>query len=251
MNVLIIEDEHLSAELLSTLLHKLDPSITIVAIADSVRSSVALFQQGVKADLIFLDIHLADGLSFDLFTQVQIDTPVIFTTAFSEYAIKAFEINSVDYLLKPIGLTELQRAIEKFKRFKRSDQQMLLDNITEAYRQMNRQYKQRFMVKSGTALDSIKVEDICFFITQDGVTFIVIANGKRFAVDYTLDQLEQMVSPGTFFRINRKVIVSIGAIGKVSTYFNGRLMLEVGKLDGESAVVSRERVNDFKLWLDQ
>lgn len=251
MNVVIIEDESLSAELLTTLLHRIDPAIDVVATSDSIRESVGLFQRGLRADLIFLDIHLADGLGFDLFSQVRIDTPVVFTTAYSEYAIKAFEVNSIDYLLKPIGLAELQRAIEKYRRYNQSAQPALLNQIAEAYRQVNKQYKTRFMVRSGTIIDSIKIEEVNFFTTTDGVTFLFASNGKRYPIDYTLDQLEQMLEPSGFFRINRKVILSIRSIGKVNTYLNGRLIVQVANLEGDATVVSRERVNDFKRWLDQ
>lgn len=251
MKVIIIEDEKLSAELLSRLIAKIDPAIEILTVLDSVKRSVEAFQSGLKADLIFLDIHLADGISFELFSQIALDIPVIFTTAYSEYAIKAFEVNSVDYLLKPIGKSELSRAIDKFKKYNKDHQQLMLEQISNAYQQINKQYKSRFMVKVGATLESIRVEDILHFITHDGLTFLTIANGKRYPVDYTLDQLEALVSSEQFFRINRKVILSLSAIGKISTYVNSRLVISSTHLDGESGVVSRERVNDFKAWLDR
>lgn len=251
MKVIIIEDEKLSAELLSRLLARIDPAIEILAVLDSVKRSVDAFQQGLKADLIFLDIHLADGLSFELFSQIALDIPVVFTTAYSEYAIKAFEVNSVDYLLKPIGKNELSRAIDKFKKYNTEQHQRMIEQISSAYQQLNKQYKSRFMVKVGATLESIKTDDVLHFITHDGLTFLTIANGKRYPIDYTLDQLEALVSPDQFFRINRKVILSLHAIGKISTYVNSRLVINSPQLEGESAVVSRERVNDFKAWLDR
>jgi len=249
MKAIIIEDEKLSADMLASMLQKIDPLIEIVATMDSVRQSVEAFRNGLKADLIFLDIHLADGLGFDLFAEVTLDIPVIFTTAYSEYAIKAFEVNSVDYLLKPIGLDELRKAIEKFKKYKHTDKNSFMANISAAFEQMSKQYKSRFMVKLGSTIDSIKVKDILHFITHDGLTFLVIPNGKRYPVDYTLEQLESVISPEDFFRINRKVIVSIQQISKASSYFNGRLVITSPHLEGEVAIVSRERVNDFKEWM--
>ena len=152
MKVVIIEDEKLSAELLSRLLQKIDSQIEITAILDSVKKSAQYFQEGHKDDLIFLDIHLADGISFDIFSRVSIDTPIIFTTAYSEYAIKAFDVNSVDYLLKPIGIDDLKKAIDKFKKFNPVDNHKVLENISNAYQQLPKQYKSRFMVKIGQSI---------------------------------------------------------------------------------------------------
>jgi len=251
MKVVIIEDEKLSAELLSRLLQKIDSQIEITAILDSVKKSAQYFQEGHKDDLIFLDIHLADGISFDIFSRVSIDTPIIFTTAYSEYAIKAFDVNSVDYLLKPIGMDDLKKAIDKFKKFNPVDHHKVLENISNAYQQLPKQYKSRFMVKIGQSIDSIRSENIIHFQTNDGLTFLQTENGKRYPIDYTLDQLESLMSPDDFFRINRKVILSISSISKVSTYLNGRLIISSPYLNGDESIVSRERVNDFKSWLDK
>ena len=251
MKAIIIEDEKLSAEHLATLLQKADPSIQVIAAFDSVKKSVSEFKKGLNADLLFVDVHLADGLSFDIFSQVPVDTPVIFTTAYDEYAIKAFKINSVDYLLKPIGLSDLKAALDKFRKLNGTRQAALLENISQAYQQITRQFKTRFMVKTGDSISSVKTEDIAHFISEDGMVLLSTAAGKRFVIDYTLDTLETLVSPDTFFRINRKVLIHIGSIQKVSPYFNSRLKLASGLLGEEDSVVSRERVNDFKAWLDQ
>jgi DNA-binding LytR/AlgR family response regulator len=251
MKAIIIEDEKLSAEHLATLLQKADPSFQVIAIFDSVKKSVSEFKKGLNADLLFVDVHLADGLSFDIFSQVPVDTPVIFTTAYDEYAIKAFKINSVDYLLKPIGLSDLKTALDKFRRLNGTRQATLLENINQAYQQITRQFKTRFMVKTGDTISSVKTEDIAHFISEDGMVMLITGAGKRFAIDYTLDTLETLVSPDTFFRINRKVLIHIGSIQKVSPYFNSRLKLASGLLNEEDGVVSRERVTDFKAWLDK
>jgi len=251
MNAIIIEDEKLSAEHLANLLKRIDASIHVVATFDSVKKSVEAFKKGIKADLVFLDVHLADGLSFEIFAQVQIDTPIIFTTAFDEYAIKAFKLNSVDYLLKPIGANELKVAIEKLKKINLQQQTVIFNDIAGAYQKLNKQYKNRFMVKMGDSIVPVKTEDVLHFIAEDGISIMVNAGGKRYPVDYTLDQLETLLSPDLFFRINRKVLISINSFQKVSAYFNSRLKIGSDLLEDESAVVSRERVQEFKAWLDK
>ena len=162
MNAIIIEDEKLSAEHLITLLKKVDNSINIIGTFDSVKKSVEEFEKGLRADLLFVDVHLADGLSFDIFSKITITTPVIFTTAYNEYAIKAFKINSVDYLLKPIGIEDLRCAIEKHKRLNESNRIVVLENIANAYQSINKQFKNRFLVKIGDTISSIKTENILY-----------------------------------------------------------------------------------------
>lgn len=250
MNVIIIEDEKLSAEHLTTMLHRIDANIVVAHTFDTVKASVNAFQQGIKADLLFVDIHLADGISFEIFSQVIVEIPIIFTTAYDDYAIKAFKLNSVDYLLKPIGIDDLRSAIEKYNKYNKQFQSTLLENISQAYNHINKQTKNRFIVKSGQTIDSIKTEDVLHFQTQDSITFLVIENGKRFPIDYTMEQLETIVAPGHFFRINRKVLLNIKAIEKVNTYINSRLQIQSKHLGGDMAIVSRERVGDFKTWLD-
>ncbi len=251
MKAIIIEDEKLSAEHLGNLLKRINASIEIIAQYDSVKKSVSEFQKGIKADVLFVDIHLADGLSFEIFSKTIIDIPIIFTTAYDEYAIRAFKLNSIDYLLKPIGINDLRAAIEKLNKLSNKQQSTIIENIANAYLNLNKQYKNRFMVKMGDSIISIKTEDVFHFIAEDGITIMVTSNGKRYPVDFTLDQLEEVVSPDIFFRINRKVLININAIQKVSSYFNSRLKITTDNLDEEAAIVSRERVNDFKTWLDK
>lgn len=250
MNVIIIEDEKLSAEHLTTMLHRIDKNIVVTHTFDTVKASVNAFQQGIKADLLFVDIHLADGISFEIFSQTIVEIPIIFTTAYDDYAIKAFKLNSVDYLLKPIGIDDLKNALEKFKKYNQKFQPTLLENISQAYNHINKQTKNRFIVKSGHTIDSIKTEDVLHFQTQDSVTFLVIENGKRFPIDYTMEQLESLLEPSQFFRINRKVLLNIKAIEKVNTYINSRLQIQSKHLEGDMNIVSRERVGYFKVWLD-
>ena len=199
MKAIIIEDEKLSAEHLATLLKKADPAIQIMATYDSVKKSVEAFKNGVKADLLFVDVHLADGLSFDIFSKISIDTPVIFTTAYDEYAIKAFKINSVDYLLKPIGLVDLKSALDKYKKFRGAGQASILENISNAYQAINKQFKNRFMVKIGDTISSVKTEEISHFISEDGVVLLV-TNNKRYVIDYTLDTFRKFDLTGYIFQ---------------------------------------------------
>ena len=250
MNVVIIEDEKLSAEHLSTLLKKTEKGVNVLATFDSVKKTVEALQKGLSADILFVDIHLADGLSFEIFEKVNIETPVIFTTAYDEYAIRAFKFNSIDYLLKPIGLSDLKLALEKYNKLHSDKTVFPFHEIANIYQTLNKQYKSRFMVKMGEAIVSVKTEEIGHFIAEDGIVLLCTKTEKRYAVDYTLDQLEGLLDSKSFFRINRKVIVNINAIQKISTYFNSRLKIVSPALQDEDCVVSRERVNDFKNWLD-
>ena len=250
MKVIIIEDEKLSAEHLTVLLQKIDSSILVIKYFDTVKASVNAFKEGLKADLIFLDIHLADGNSFEIFNQIELEIPIIFTTAFDNYAIQAFKQNSIDYLLKPIALQELQFALEKFNKLQQIGNKDLISSIAEAYQQMNKEYKTRFLVKSGQTIDTIKTEEIHHFETKESMSFLITNKGNHYSIDYTLDQLETMLQPKDFFRINRKIILNIHSIEKVSTYFNSRLSITTNFLDNDARIVSRDRVNDFKKWLD-
>ena len=249
MNAIIIEDEKLSAEHLSNLLHKIDPGINVIETFDSIKKSINAFRNGIKTDILFVDVHLADGLSFEIFNTVTIDTPIIFTTAYDEYAIRAFKLNSVDYLLNPVGLTDLKNALAKFKKYSRNDYAVMLDNIVQSYQTMNKQYKSRFMIKMGESIVSVKTENIAHFIFEDGIVLLVTKANNQYPVDFTLDQLETMLDPLDYFRISRKVIVNINSIQKTGTYFNSRLKITSAFLRDENSIVSRERVNDFKEWL--
>lgn len=250
MKVIILEDEKLSAEHLQTMLKRVEPSIKVLQVFDSVKKSVEYFKKNNDAELLFVDIHLADGISFEIFSKVKIEIPIIFTTAYDEYAIKAFKLNSVDYLLKPIDIDELKAAIEKFKKGIQSKPSIIAEDISTIIQNVHRQYKNRFMVKIGDTISSLKTEDIIYFLSEDGLVLAITSQNKKFPIDYTLDQLEEIISPELFFRINRKVLVNINAIQKASPYFNSRLKLSIIGLNEEDAIVSRERVADFKNWLD-
>ena len=208
MKVVIIEDEKLSAEHLTVLLQKIDASIVVIKYFDTVKASVTAFKEGLKADLIFMDIHLADGNSFEIFNQIELDISIIFTTAYDNYAIQAFKQNSIDYLLKPIALQELQFAVEKLKKQQQSGNKDLISSISMAYQQMNKEYKTRFLVKSGQNINTIKTEEIHHFETKESLSFLVTNKGNHYSIDYSLEQLKSMLQPKDFFRINRKIILN-------------------------------------------
>ncbi len=250
MKVIIVEDEKLTAEHLALLLQKIDSTIEVVQYLDTVKATINAFKTGLQADLLFLDIHLADGNSFEIFNHLQIEIPIIFTTAFDKYAIQAFKQNSIDYLLKPVSLSDLKFALDKYHKQQQVANKQLIENITTAYQQMNKQYKNRFLVKRGQSIETIETTDIHHFETHESLSFLITNKGNRFAIDYTLEQLETMLHPNDFFRINRKIIIHIKSIEKVNTYFNGRLIIKTNYFDDEARIVSRERVSDFKKWLD-
>jgi DNA-binding LytR/AlgR family response regulator len=251
MKALIVEDEPLSAVHLKTLLNKVAPEIEVINMLDSIKSTVQFLKEKPTIDLLFLDIHLADGLSFEIFQQTEVLQPVIFTTAFDEYAIKAFKVNSIDYLLKPIGLNDLKAAINKFNTQNASLNIANNHKHQLAFEMMNKSQKTRFIVKMGENLSSIKTEEIAYFIAEDGIVILATKEGKRFPIDYTMDALEAIVNKDTFFRINRKLILNIEQITQVQTYFNGRLKIKLKHELNDECIVSRERVSDFKKWLDQ
>ena len=253
MNVVIIEDEHLTAERISTLLRQIDPQIKVKAIIDSVKRSVEWFQSSEAPDLVFMDIQLADGRSFDIFDLVTIEVPVIFITAFQEYAIKAFKVNSVDYLLKPVSEEALRAALGKYNRYFNQELEIpaiggdLLKNIRDM---ISRPYKSRFMVRVGEHIKSVNVEQILYFYSQQKGTYLLSSENRNYVVDYTLGALEEILDPTLFHRINRKYLVTHGAIRDVLTLSSSKLKVKLAHSDDDEIYISRERVATFKEWLD-
>lgn len=247
MKVIIIEDEALSAEHLNNLLQKIDNTIEVVGVFESIKESIKALNSEIQYDLIFADIHLADGLSFEIFSKKALKAPIIFTTAYDDYAIKAFKLNSIDYLLKPIAIGDLKRSIEKHESLKQaySPSEIIIDAIQN----LKKTYKSRFMVKKGDVINTVKSEEIECIVSEDGVVFFFTNDSKKYVADHTLDNLEKLLDPKLFFRINRKAIVNINSIIKVSTYFNSRLKITANGLSKDELIVSRERVNEFKIWL--
>jgi DNA-binding LytR/AlgR family response regulator len=256
MRVLIVEDEKLAAERLANLLRQCDAGIEPVATSPSVRQTVELLKLKPQLDLILMDIQLADGLSFEIFEQVAVEVPVIFTTAYDAYAVRAFKVNSIDYLLKPIDEDELKAALEKFRKLNSHAAPAMpqLGALEQAMQLLNgnsKSYKSRFVVKVGEHLHMIPIEEVDYFYSYEKATFLQTSTGKRYAIDYTMEQLEQLVDPNQFFRVNRGYLVSIKAVQDIIAWSNSRLKLELRQAAKEEVVVSREKVQTFKAWLDK
>lgn len=249
MNILIIEDEKPAADELEELLHAYDPAIRVVAHIDSVKGAVEWLSTG-SCDLIFMDIHLADDISFNIFQKIKILTPVIFCTAYDQYAIKAFTVNSIDYLLKPVESQKLAQAIDKFKAL-RSSSQADLGKMMEMFRSMQPQYQKRFIVHSGEKIISIQAVDIAYFFAQQRYVILFTKNNEQYVIDYTLDKLEQVLDPETFFRINRQFIISFDVIKSMAPYAKSRIKIEVDPPSKEDVIVSIDRSSRFKEWLNR
>ncbi|WP_055448398.1 LytR/AlgR family response regulator transcription factor [Lacinutrix mariniflava] len=251
MNVIIIEDEKPSARRLQRMLKKLD--IEAETMLHSVEESITWFQNNEHPDLIFLDIQLSDGLSFEIFDAIEITSAIIFTTAYDEYALQAFKLNSIDYLLKPIDDEELETAVSKFKTRLPKKQSVTLD-FNEIKKLLinpiEREYKKRFSVKVGQHLKLINIEDIECFYSENKGTYLYTKEGRNYLLDTTLDSLETELAPEQFFRINRKFFVNIQAIKDMISYTNSRLQIKLNNYNEQEVIVARERVKDFKNWLE-
>jgi DNA-binding LytR/AlgR family response regulator len=228
---------------------------TLLDQLDSVTDSIEWLKTNPQPDLIFLDIQLADGLSFEIFRKVNITSPVIFTTAYDEFAVKAFQLNSIDYLLKPVGHDALENALRKLEKLRHALnpavpglESLQIENLL---RMINREYKTRILIKTGDQIRSVAMEDIACFYAEDDVVFAMLKNRSRSIVDYTLSQLEADLDPKKFFRLTRGCIAHISAIKKVSKYFNSRLLVETEPPLEEKLSVSRANVAEFMKWLDQ
>ena len=254
MNVVILEDEHLTAERIVTLLRKIDQEIRVLAMIDSVRRSVEWFRSNPKPDLVFMDIQLADGLSFDIFSMVPVEAPVIFITAFQEYAIRAFKVNSVDYLLKPVSEEDLRGALAKYRRFHNQEVSVpliggeLLRNIREM---IGKPYKSRFMVRVGEHIRTVDVEHVLYFFSLQKGTYLHSEDHRNYAIDYTLGGLEEILDPAIFHRINRRYLISHRAIRDLLTLSSSKIKVSLVDSDEEDIYISRDRMSSFKDWLDR
>jgi DNA-binding LytR/AlgR family response regulator len=254
MKVLLIEDEAPAARRLRQLITESDSSMEILDTIDSVEASVKWLKLHPAPDMIFMDIQLADGLSFDIFSIVKISSPVIFTTAYDEYAIRAFEVNCIDYLLKPIEKSALQKSINKFKEFKEvlsGSSKTDVEAVLATLNLRQKAYKSRFLVKMGEKLQSISTNDIAYFTAEEKVVLLFTHEGRKYLVDYSLDELEKMLDPDCFFRINRQFIVQINAIAAIHNYFNGKLKLQIVPETSKETIISRDKAPVFKSWLDR
>ena len=252
MNVVIVEDEEIAVEKLEYLIKRARPDAVISARLDSVKQAVAWLKSNPAPDLMFMDIQLADGLSFDIFRQVTVPCPIVFTTAYDEYAVKAFELNSIDYLLKPIRPDEVQRAMDKYHRIWEAkenqaplDVELLLKALTPG-----KQYKQRFLVKLGQKIRSVPVEEIAYFFAEDKLVFLVASDGTKMPVDHSLDQLDEMLDPVRFFKANRQFLISMDSIAHIFPYSNSRIKVNLKPAEPRELIISNDKAPLFKTWLD-
>lgn len=250
MNVLIIEDERKAANRLIEMLKDLEKEIVILGVADSIESAVNYLTRNLPPDLIFLDIELGDGQSFEIFNKVHINSHIIFVTAFNEYAVKAFKYNSVDYILKPLKKDDLAFALNKYKSaFAKTKTQLNFMRMAHILRSKTNDYKSRFLIKKGSRYVSIEAGDVAVIFRKGRSRFIKTFSGIEHNIDHHLDELETQLNPEQFFRVTRKVLVNIRSVEKVITSSEGRLKLLVTPAINEELIISRLRVADFKKWL--
>lgn len=250
MKVVIVEDERFAAEKLQRLLNHIDSNIIVLKVLESVEESINWFSSNIAPDLIFMDIQLDDGISFEIFDAIKIEAPIIFTTAFDEYAIRAFKVNSVDYLLKPIEQNALEIALQKFKTVY-AENNSFEERVSQVFKQMTNQFKTRFFIKIGIKYQSIQVNNICSFFVEERNTFVQTQTGKTYDLDYSLDQLQKMTNPEQFFRINRNFLVNINCIDEIIAYSSSRLKLKLKSEISGDLIVSRDKVSEFKRWMDK
>ncbi|HMO61471.1 MAG TPA: LytTR family DNA-binding domain-containing protein [Ferruginibacter sp.] len=249
MKILIVEDEDLAVKKLQKTLAAANPSAEVTGITDSIKSTVEWLQDNPVPDLILMDIELADGQSFEIFNLTEVKAPVIFTTSYDEFALKAFKVNSVDYLLKPIQKEELEAALGKFMKLKA--QGINFDTLVKQLQQklQPKEYRKRFLVKHGQKLVSVEVDEIAYYFSDGRLNFFKTFDNRKFVVDYTMDELEDMLDPDKYYRISRSFYVSINSIDKIDDYFGNRLILSLKPAVDKEALVSREKVTEFKKWM--
>lgn len=254
MNIVILEDEPLAAEKLEQLVKKTVPAAAIMAKFDSVVAAVKWFRAAQeRVHLVFMDVHLADGLCFTIFEQIQLSVPIIFTTAFDQHAIEAFKVNSIDYLLKPITQKDLAKSFEKYKSIQSFWEQPEINYayLADILRVGEKVYKQRFLVRQGNKLITIPSDQIHAFYAEGRYVFLVTTTGKKSIVNFSLDQLEEILDPTYFYRVNRQLVVHVDAIKEIRPHFKGRLLVIVSSLPNVEIVVSSEKSPLFKNWLER
>jgi DNA-binding LytR/AlgR family response regulator len=256
MKVLIVEDEVLAAKKLSKTLASVDESAEIIGVSDSIQGTVEWLNSHPAPDLILMDIELADGQSFEIFGLTEVKSPVIFTTSYDEFALQAFKVNSIDYLLKPVQKEDLEAALNKFKQLKtiykeEKKEDVNLEQIVKQLQQklQPKEFRKRFLVKHGQKLISIEIDEIAYFFSDGRLNFFKTYDNRKFVVDYTMDELEEMLDPDKYFRTSRSFYVSINSIDQIHDYFGNRLLLHLNPPVEKEAIVSREKVSDFKKWM--
>jgi len=249
MNVLIVEDEKTASSRLKKLLEQIDQGIRIVGIEETIEDAINYLTNSPLPDLIFLDIQLSDGLSFEIFENINLKVPVIFTTAYDEYALKAFELNSIDYLLKPLDKKDIEKSLDKFRfltGFKLPEYSKILPDLFKK----KDQYKKRFIVKIGNSMEVLLTDDVALFYIENQIVHPFLFNNQIRSLDLSMDDLENCLQPNKFFRVNRQMIVNVKSIKKIHPFFNNRLLIELTIPFDKEIIVSRERVSLFKDWLE-
>lgn len=254
MKILIIEDEELAVKKLQKTLLSVDESIEVIGNTDSIASSVEWLSNNNAPDLILMDIELLDGQSFEIFNQTEVKTPVIFTTSYDEYALKAFKVNSIDYLLKPVQKEDLSAALDKYKKLFSSNNNQQTVIITSLIKELQqklqpKEFRKRFLVKNIQKLVSVEIDEIAYFYSDGRLNFFKTYDNKKFVVDYTMDELEEMLDPEKYFRIGRAFYISVSSVDQINEYFGNRLILTLKPSVDKEALVSREKVTDFKKWM--
>ncbi len=256
MNVLIIEDESATARRLQKLLIEIDPAIQVLAIHESIAQTVAWLVAYGEPDLMFMDINLSDGLSFEVFEETEVNCPVIFTTAYDQYAIQAFKVNSIDYLLKPVNKESLEESLRKYRKLHLSESGPKLEitkldiaKLALALGIQKPDFMKRLVVRYGEVIKAIEVKDVAYFYSDEKIVFMALKEGKHYPVDFTLDHLEQRLDPELFFRINRKFVISYHAISKMISYSKSRIKITLDPPCEHEAISSTERSGEFKEWL--
>ncbi len=257
MNILIVEDEELAVRKLQKTLADVDVTASVVGVTESIESTVNWLQKNPTPDLILMDIELADGQSFEIFSRVEVKSPVVFTTSYDEFALKAFKVNSVDYLLKPIQKDELESALSKYRQIKdmytttATPGDFNIDSLVKELQQklQLKEFRKRFLVKHAQKLVSIEVDEIAYFFSDGRLNFFKTYDNRKFVVDYTMDELEVMLDPEKYFRISRSFYISVESVDQIHDYFGNRLLLHLKPTVDKEALVSREKVSDFKKWM--
>ncbi|SDX43032.1 two component transcriptional regulator, LytTR family [Lutibacter oricola] len=253
MKVIIVEDEVLASENLIYLLKNIDPNIEVLKVLDSVKSSINFFSKPIEADLIFMDIHLADGLSFEIFDKVTVKTPLIFTTAYDQYAIKAFKVNSVDYLLKPLNEEELADAIIKFNSIVKTEPTInnsQIESVLQLLNSNNKTFKSTYLVQSRDELIPLKISDIAYFYIEVGIIKAITLDNKSFIINEKLESIVEEIDTSKFYRVNRQFVVNREAVLKIKFYFNGKLVLKTNPPFKERIIVSKAKATEFKNWMN-
>jgi DNA-binding LytR/AlgR family response regulator len=251
MRIVIVEDEEPAAQRLARIIKEQLPEVLVEAQLGSVAEATEWFRENKAPDLAFFDIQLGDGISFEIFKKATVDCPVIFTTAYDQYAIEAFKVNSIAYLLKPVSRDDLAEALEKYSKMKEAFSPPAIDmsNLLEAITDKRVSYKERFVVRYGEIIRAVETKNVAYFFTEDKMAFLITGEGKKYPIDNNMEELEKLLDPKTFFRINRQFIISYHAIDEMVSYSKSRVMVKLKPLSKHDTIVSTERSPNFKAWL--